>query len=226
MLDTKITDFFSSYMTGEKIMNKQNQDRYESSPGCVFDTAINEVPFISLVDIDVKSKMASYALHSPELVWGLVRFDMGILRPLDSLTAQTHTRHLRQISTKEDMRGYGFFKIAMEKILEVAEESGIFLHGTSCPFILKWPEIENYDEMIWFLDNENKFFGDQRGWKEQKNKSRQLLKKYQEFGCCKFRYPSGNGFSRRWMRNNAGFGYMSSQCNGTVRETLENYLSC
>ena len=124
------------------------------------------------------------------------------------------------------MRGWGFFKLAMEAIIEAAEEAGIFLHGVSSPFHLKWPEINNSEEFLWFIRNERKFFGDQRSWKDTKSKSRKLLRKYEEYGCCRFRYPQGNGFSRRWMRNNAGFGYLSSNCDETVSKTLEEYLSC
>ena len=151
---------------------------------------------------------------------------MGLLRPFDLLTSHSHSRHIRQISTREDMRGYGFFKMAMESIVEVAEDAGIFLHGVSSPFHLKWPEINNSEEFLWFIRNERRFFGDQRSWKEMKSKSRKLLQKYVEYGCCRFRYPSGNGFARRWMRNNAGFGYLSSKCDEEMSRTLEAYLNC
>ncbi len=52
------------------------------------------------------------------------------------------------------------------------------------------------------------------------------MKKYEEFGFCKSRYPEGNGFRNRWKRNNSGFGYMPSACDETVKETLEDYLRC
>ena len=114
----------------------------------------------------------------------------------------------------------------MGAIVEAAEEAGIFLHGISSPFLLKWPDIDTAEQFLWFIENENKFFGEQKSWKEQKNQSRKLLKKYQEFGFCKFRYPQGNGFRNRWKRNNSGFGYLPSGCNETVKETLEDYLRC
>ena len=222
----KTHDVFSSFCTGQALMDQQRQEHYESTPGFVFDSLLQECPFMTLADIDEESRSFVYALHSPEVIWGLARFDMAVLPPLGQLAAQSHTRHLWQISTREDMRGRGFFNIAMEKIVEVAEEAGIFLHGISSPFILKWPDIKTGEDFLWFLDNERRFFADQKGWKETKNKSRKLLKKYQEFGFCKFRYPSGNGFKRRWMRNHAGFGYMSSTCDEEVRQTLEQYLTC
>ena len=75
------------------------------------------------------------------------------------------------------MRGWGFFKTAMGAIVEAAEEAGIFLHGISSPFLLKWPDIDTAEQFLWFIENENKFFGEQKSWKEQKNQSRRLLKK-------------------------------------------------
>jgi hypothetical protein len=152
--------------------------------------------------------------------------DWPRIAPMDVLTSQSHTRHIWQVSTREDMRGWGFFKTAMEAIIEAAEEANVFLHGISSPFFLKWPDIDTAEEFRWFLDNEKKFFGEQKTWKEHKNQSRRLLKRYEEFGFCKFRYPQGNGFRNRWNRNNAGFAYMPSECDETVKETLEKYLSC
>ena len=219
-------DLFSSFCTGQALMDQQKQERYESTPGFVFDSLLQECPFMSLAHIDEDSDSFVYALHSPEMIWGLARFDMAHLPPLDAMTAQSHTRHLWQISTREDARGLGFFNIAMEQIVEAAEEAGIFLHGISSPFILKWPNIQTGEEFLWFLKNERKFFAEQPSWKALKHKSKSLLKKYQDFGFCKFRYPSGNGFRRRWMRHQAGFGYMSSACDEEVRMTLEGFLSC
>ena len=181
---------------------------------------------MTLAKIDEKTSSFVYALHSPEIIWGFIRMDMPRLNPLDVLTSQSHTRHIWQVSTREDMRGWGFFKTAMGAIVEAAEEAGIFLHGISSPFLLKWPDIDTAEQFLWFIENENKFFGEQKSWKEQKNQSRRLLKKYEEFGFCKFRYPQGNGFRNRWKRNNSGFGYMPAGCEATVKETLEDYLRC
>ena len=132
MLDKKQNDYFSSFMTGEEMINKHNQERYESTPGYTFDYMLNEVPFISLVKVDDDTGICHYALHSPEIVWGLVRFDMGQLSPLDRLTSQSHCRHIRSISTKEDVRGFGFFKLAMEKIIEIAEDSEFSCTVSAC----------------------------------------------------------------------------------------------
>ena len=219
-------DIFSSFCTGQHLVDKQNHERYESTPGYVFDTLCQELGFMTLAKIDEKTSSFVYALHSPEIIWGFIRMDMPRLNPLDVLTSQSHTRHIWQVSTREDMRGWGFFRTAMGAIVEAAEEAGIFLHGISSPFLLKWPDIDTAEQFLWFIENENKFFGEQKSWKEQKNQSRRLLKKYEEFGFCKFRYPQGNGFRNRWKRNNSGFGYLPSGCNETVKETLEDYLRC
>ena len=219
-------DVFNQFCTGQELTDRQRQESYETTPGFTFDTLCQEFGFMTLAQIDEDTHSFVYALHSPELIWGYIRMDWPRVAPLDVMTSQSHTRHIWQVSTREDMRGWGFFKTAMEAIIEAAEEANVFLHGISSPFVMKWPDIDTSKQFLWFIDNERKFFGEQKTWKEQKRQSRGLLKKYEEFGFCKFRYPQGNGFNNRWKRNNAGFAYMPTECNETVKDTLKNYIAC
>jgi hypothetical protein len=115
----------------------------------------------------------------------------------------------------------------MEIIIEAAEEAGILLHGISRPFHMKWPEeIGNAEEMLWFLDNDHKFFSYLGNAKEEKRQSKRLLEKYREVGMRGFRYPHGNGFASHQKRNRYGFAYLSSNAPQTVRETLGPFLNC
>ena len=115
----------------------------------------------------------------------------------------------------------------MEIIIEAAEEAGILLHGISRPFHMKWPdEIRNSEEMLWFLENDHKYFSYVQNAKEEKRMSKRLLEKYREVGMCGFRYPHSNGFSSHEKRNRYGFAYLSSKAPETVRETLEPFLNC
>ena len=219
-------DFFDSFLTGMKVTEEQKWAKYTQTIGYEFDRLLSEEPGVSLVDVCDRTHLMTWVCHTSEAVWGFFRIDMIPLKPLDDQMAYSSTRHLKAISMREDWRGAGFWKMAMEIILTATEKSGIMLHGVSRPFVMKWPTISNEAEMRWFLDNEEKFFSYLPSDKEQKRQSKRLLEKYREVGCCGFRYPQGNGFSKRTKRNNFGFAYLSSDSPATVRETMEPYLSC
>jgi hypothetical protein len=220
-------DYFSSYCTGMAVMDRQQWQRYEASPGYRFEQILNDHPVVSLAKVCDRTAAMTWVCHSPEAVWGYFVTDMTHLKPLDELTAKSCTRHLMAISTREDWRGWGFWRQTMEIIIEAAEEAGILLHGISRPFNMKWPEeIRNAEEMRWFLDNDHKFFSYLQSAKEEKRQSKRLLEKYGEVGMCGFRYPHGNGFSSHQKRNRYGFAYLSSKASPSMRMMVEPHLSC
>ena len=221
-----MTDFFDSFLTGMKMTQEQSWRKYTQSIGYDFDRLLDEEPGISLVDACDLTHTMTWACHTSEAVWGFFRIDMIPLKPLDDQLAYSCTRHLKAISMREDWRGAGFWRMAMEIILNAAEKSGIMLHGISRPFVMKWPTITNAKEMKWFLDNEEKFFSYLPSDKEQKRQSKRLLEKYREVGCCGFKYPAGNGFSTSYKRNNFGFAYLSSEAPATVQEAIGPFLNC
>ena len=220
-------DYFSSYCTGRAVMDRQGWEIYEASPGGKFDSLLNDHPAISLVKVCERTSAMTWVCHSSDAVWAYFVTDMTHLKPLDDLSSQSFSRHLRAISTREDWRGWGFWRQTMEIIIEAAEEAGILLHGISRPFQMKWPEeIRNSEEMMWFLGNDHKFFSYFQNAKEEKRQSKRLLEKYREVGMCGFRYPHGNGFSSHQKRNRYGFAYLSSEAPQTVRETFEPFMGC
>lgn len=220
-----MTDYFSSYCTGMAVMDRQHWQRYESSPGYKFDQLLNDHPALSLGKVCDRTTAMTWVCHSPEAVWGYFVTDTTHLKPLDNLSAQSYTRHLMAISTREDWRGWGFWRQTMGIIIEAAEEAGILLHGISRPFQMRWPEeIGNSEEMMWFLDNDHKFFSYLQNAKEEKRQSKRLLEKYREVGMCGFRYPPGNGFSSHEKRNRYGFAYLSSKAPPHVRETFKPFM--
>jgi hypothetical protein len=221
-----MNDFFTSYLTGMKMTEEQEWAEYTRSIGYEFDRLLDEDQAVTLVDVCDRTHMMTWVCHTPEAVWGFFRIDATPLKPLDDQTAYSCTRHLRSISMREDWRGSGFWKVAMEIILNAAEKSGILLHGIARPFLLKWPTITNAEEMRWFLENENKFFSYLPSQKEQKRQSKRLLEKYREAGCCGFRYPSGNGLSTPFKRNNFGFAYLSDHTPASLRQTFSPFLTC
>jgi GNAT superfamily N-acetyltransferase len=220
-------DYFSTYCTGMAVVDRQNWQRYEESPGHKFDQLLNDHPAVSLAKVCERTSAMSWVCHSPADVWGYFLTDMTHLKPLDDLSSKSYTRHLMAISTREEWRNWGFWRQTMEIIIEAAEEAGILLHGISRPFHMKWPEeIRNAEEMMWFLDNDHKFFSYIRNAKEEKRQSKRLLEKYREAGMCGFRYPHGNGFSTHAKRNRYGFAYMSSLAPQSMRQTFEPFMCC
>ena len=220
-------DYFSSYCTGMAVLDRQQWQRYEASPGYKFDQLLNDHPAISLAKVCERTSAMSWVCHSPSDVWAYFVTDMTHLKPLDGMSSKACTRHLMAISTREDWRGWGFWGQTIQIILEAAEESGILLHGISRPFNMKWPEeIRNAEEMLWFLENDHKFFSYLGNAKEEKRQSKRLLEKYREVGMCGFRYPHGNGFSSHQKRNRYGFAYMSREAPQTVRESFEPFMTC
>lgn len=220
-------DMFSSFCTGMAVQDRKEWEVYEASRGYQFDKLLCESPMISLATVCEKERLITWVCHSPEAVWGFFRTDMTTLKPLDDLDALCNTRHLRAISMREDWRGVGFWKTTMEIIIEAAEKGGILLHGISRPYRMRWPqEIRNSEEMLWFLDNDHKFFSYIQNAKEEKRQSKRLLEKYVEVGMCGFKYPQGNGFPSRAKRKRYGFAYLSSEAPATIQEAMGPFLSC
>jgi len=220
-------DIFSSFCTGMTVQGRNEWEIYEASRGYQFDKLLYESPMISLATVCEEERLMTWVCHSPDTVWGFFRTNMTTLQPLEDLDALCNTRHLLAISTREDWRGEGFWKMTMEVIIEAAEKTGIMIHGISPPFKMRWPqEIRNSAEMLWFLDNDHKFFSYIQNAREEKRQSKRLLEKYMEVGMCGFKYPQGNGIPSRVKRKRYGFAYMSSYAPAVITEAMKPFLSC
>jgi hypothetical protein len=222
-----MSDLFSTFSTGVAVQDRWGWEQYKASPGYQFDRLLNESPMISLAKICEETRVMTWVCHAPDVAWGFFRTDCTSLKPLADLDAICNTRHLMAISTREDWRGEGFWKVAMQVIIETAEKAGIMLHGISRPFVMRWPDvIRNAEEMLWFLDNDHKFFSYIHSAKEEKRRSKRLLEKYQQVGMCGFKYPPGNGFSSHARRKRYGFAYLSTSASTCVKTVIEPYLTC
>jgi GNAT superfamily N-acetyltransferase len=208
-------------------MDRQGWEQYAESPGYRFDQLLADHPAISLAKVCDRTAAMTWVCHSPQAVWGYFVTDMNLLKPLDDLSSKSYTRHLMAISTREDWRGWGFWRQTLEIIIEAAEEAGILLHGISRPFQMTWPtEIRDSNEMMWFLDNDHRFFAYYQNAKEEKRLSKRLLEKYCEVGMCAFKYPVGNGFSNHTRRNRYAFAYLSSKAPPAVSQAFERSMMC
>jgi hypothetical protein len=88
------------------------------------------------------------------------------------------------------------------------------------------PSIANSEDFLAFIRNVDCYFTPLMSWTKQKKASKDLLKKYLEVGFCRFRYPSGNGFHRRWTRENLGFAYLPQSLNPRIHARLRPSVRC
>jgi hypothetical protein len=193
---------------------------YESSPGYRFDLALEGTGFCSPASGDY------WCIHSRDTFFGYFVLDRVRLAPLTQEDSVLHTRHLRCISTTQDLRGVGLWSTVLAKMIELANRHGVFLHAISYPFQMHMPLIANSAEFLAFIQDEHNYFIPFMSWKKQKKASKDLLKKYLEVGFCRFRYPSGNGFHRRWTRDNLGFAYLPQSLNPTIHAKLRPSVRC
>ncbi len=195
------------------------QALYEASPGHHFDLALEATTFCSPASGDY------WCIHSKDTFFGYFVLDRVRVAPLTQEDSVLHTRHLRCISTTQDFRGIGLWSTVLTKMIELADRHGVFLHAISYPFQMQMPSITNGGEFLAFIEKEKDYFMPLLSWKKQKKASKDLLKKYLAVGFRRFRYPSGNGFIRRWTRDNLGLAYLPDSLEPGIRRTLSPCVS-
>jgi hypothetical protein len=196
------------------------QALYKSSPGHHFDLALEDAGFCTPASGDY------WCIHSRDTFFGYFVMDRVRLVPLTQEESVLHTRHLRCISTRQDLRGVGLWSTVLTKMIELADLHGVFLHAISYPFQMEMPPVSSSEDFLAFIHNEDDYFIPLTSWKKQKKASKDLLKKYLEVGFWRFRYPSGNGFIRRWARDNLGFAYLPDSLERTIYDALRPYMRC
>jgi hypothetical protein len=190
---------------------------YEASPGHHFDLALGDAGFCSPASGDY------WCIHNKDTFFGYFVLDRVRLAPLTLEESVLHTRHLRCISTRQDLRGVGLWSTVLTKMIELADLHGVFLHAISYPFQMEMPPVSSSEDFLAFIDNEDDYFIPLTSWKKQKKASKDLLKKYLEIGFCRFRYPCGNGFVRRWARDNLGIAVLPDSLEPTISRQLKPY---
>ena len=190
-----------------------------NSPGHRFDLALEATGFCTLASGDY------WCIHSRDTFFGYFVLDRVRLAPLTQEESVLHTRHLRCISTTQDFRGIGLWSTVLSKMIELADQHAVFLHAISYPFQMEMPPISSSEGFLAFIQHENDYFVLLTSWKKQRKASKELLKKYLDVGFCRFRYPSGNGFIRRWVRGNLGFAYLPDTLEPSIRQALKPYVT-
>ena len=190
---------------------------YETSPGHHFDVALENAGFCSPASGDY------WCIHSRDTFFGYFVLDRPHLAPLTQDESILHTRHLRCISMMQDLRGVGLWSTVLTKMIQLADLHGVFLHAISYPFQMEMPPVSSSEDFLAFIQDEDEYFIPITSWKKQKKAGKDLLKKYLDAGFCRFRYPSGNGFIRRWARDNLGFAYLPDCLEPSIRQALKPY---
>lgn len=192
---------------------------YEASPGYRFDLALEGTGFCSPASGDY------WCIHSRDTFFGYFVLDRIPLAPLTQEDSVLHTRHLRCISTTQDFRGIGLWSVVLIKMIELAEQHGVFLHAISYPFQMQMPVITNGEEFMRFIQNEEDYFRPIISWKQQKKASKKLLQKYLAIGFSRFRYPSGNRFAQRYAKEKCGFACLPDSLDQAIYRTLRPYVT-
>jgi GNAT superfamily N-acetyltransferase len=216
-----MTDFFSTSMERRsEPSEEQLQEIYMGTAGARFDAALADTGFVSYAGNN------DWCVHSWDHVYGYMVLDHVPLLPLDDMDTLSNVRHIRAIATHPETRGAGIWSMVLTKMMSLAHEYGVVLHGISYPFLIEFPEMKNKEDFFEFRKHEEKYFRVIPSWTRQKKESKALLKKYVELGFCRFKYPKGNGFQKRWARDNLGFICLPEHTEPRVYESLLGHVSC
>jgi GNAT superfamily N-acetyltransferase len=214
-------DFFETSMKRRSQLAEHELEKvYRMSAGAQFDAALADTGIVSFAGNN------DWCVHSWDTVYGYMVLDHVPLMPLDDVDTLSSVRHIRAIATHPETRGSGIWSLVLTKMIELAHECGVVLHGVSYPFLMEFPELKNKEDFYEFRRNEQKYFRPIPSWSRLKRESQTLLRKYLELGFCRFRYPPGNGFQKRWARDNLGFICLPETVEPRVYYALESYVNC
>lgn len=136
--------------------------------------------------------------------------------------SEKYTLHIQQIIVCDDLRGCGILAVICKRLIDVAEEAGVFVGGTARNFNGCLPQIRTREGYLRFLEMG---FGGYKRRREESRASKSLLQKYVEYGFCRY---DGTGYpmnDRRWKK--LCFGYTSSRLEDKkVAQFLQSHLLC
>ena len=142
---------------------------------------------------------------------------------LPKSTCERYSLHIKQVVVNDSLRGCGVLAVICKRLIDAAESAGIFIGGVARNFCSSLPEIRNGSEYENYLrSNVSGYLSKKR---EEFKKSKSLLKKYLEYGFCRF---DGAGFKmddRRWKKY--CFGFRGSGLEEVeMNDFLDHHLLC
>lgn len=162
---------------------------------------------------------------------GVITFDNRPDPQLPEELSRKNIIHITQIGISNEMRGCGYLEYVCSRIINLAEEYGIFVHAHAQPFKYDVPLFHTHEEACQWIDEleEGKHTDSyKQNWRTERKSCRSLYRKYLEYGFCKYDY---NGYrfgsnARGRFRRSCGFGYLSSKADPRIKEHIQHQLHC
>jgi len=124
----------------------------------------------------------------------------------------------------DTFRGTGHLAVVCQRIIDAAEETGIFVYGYARNFQINMPELDNKTDIgKWISEGSNTRI--ENSLKKNRQRSKTLYQKYLEYGFCSFD-GTGMDIGDRWFKKLA-FGYKSTKLkSGIVSDFVDHHIKC
>ena len=134
--------------------------------------------------------------------------------------------HIAMIGIADDFRRCGFLSYVCSRIINWADEAGVFVYGHARGFNYPVPLMKNVDESLEWLEHRDHTLPHSLHPKKDLAQSKSLHQKYLEYGFSRY---DGAGMvfgNRKWKR--LCFGHLGEKCdNDWLRDFLGSHLrSC
>jgi len=131
--------------------------------------------------------------------------------------------HIQCLCTQDDFRGVGVYSLLLSMLLRQADESGVFIYGHSRPFHISLPRLRNQEEASqWLRQGDGQH---EPSLKKDKMQAKALLKKYLQYGFCRFDGTGVRCANRFWKKMH--FGYRGASIESeSVSRFLDEHLIC
>lgn len=135
----------------------------------------------------------------------------------------SQTAEINWLCVNDEIRGCGTLGVVCQKLIEAAEEAGIFLYGFARNFNVELPKLETKEGVQqWLLNHQTSL---EPSLKKNKETSKALFQKYRNYGFCKYD-ATGFAMENRFFKK-LSFGYKSSKLQtGIVADFVDRHLKC
>jgi len=131
--------------------------------------------------------------------------------------------HISSIGITNDFRGCGFLAYVCSRIIDWADEAGVFVYGHARGFEYPIPLMHDAEEASSWLENRHQVSPHILGMKKDFAQSRKLHQKYVEYGFKRFDGAGVRFENRKWKK--LCFGHFGESCdNERVRDFAQRHL--